>query len=373
MKNIPLFVPTFDVEACLAEVRACLEVGWTGLGFKTVEFEQAFGRYLGQKHCHFLNSNTNGIHLILEMLKRTRGWSNGDEVISTPLTFVSANHSILHAGLKPVFADVDDSLCINANSIEKVLTPKTRAVLYVGIGGNSSDIKAVVKLCRERDVIFIFDAAHSAGSRLDGEHLSNYADYAIYSFQAVKNLPTGDAGLIVVNSAEEDVLIRRLSWCGINKDTYSRSRDGYKWLYDVDEVGFKYHGNSIMAGIALAQLGHLDNENGCRRRIASAYSEQLRDLEAVSYIAHANECESSRHLVQFYAERRDELIEFLGNRGIGTGVHYLPNTCYPMYADQVCPRSQELAKKIITLPIHLRLSDDDVDYVSNAIREFYRY
>lgn len=372
MRNIPLFAPTFDVDACLEQVRMCLEKGWTGIGFKTVEFESAFGQYIGKPYCHFVNSNTNGVHLLLEVLKRTRGWKDGDEVISTALTFVSTNHSIVHAGFKPVFADIDESLCVNCTTVEAAITSRTRAVLYVSIGGNSGDIEALVSLCRKRGIVLIHDAAHAAGARHNGRHLSDYADYSVFSFQAVKNLPTGDSGLVVLANATEDTLARRLSWCGINKDTYARSKDGYKWLYAVEEVGFKYHGNSIMAGIAIAQLAQLDHGNQRRREIAAAYRAALANQSGVRYIPHVNEDESSRHLVQFFCKRRDALINYLGDRGIGTGVHYLPNTHYPMYAEQMVPVTERLSREIITLPIHLRLSDDDLAFIVDAIGKFYR-
>jgi dTDP-4-amino-4,6-dideoxygalactose transaminase len=369
-RNIQLFAPHFDIDRCLAEVRACLEKGWTGIGFKTVEFEQRFCQQIGAPYGHFVNSNTNGIHVLLEMLKLTRCWVVGDEVVSTAMTFVSTNHSIVHAGLLPVFADIDDSLCVTADSVRAALTPRTRAVIFVSIGGNSGEIEAIAALCRERGLVLILDAAHACGARLHGRPLSSYADYTVFSFQAVKNLPTGDAGLVTVRTAEEDDLIRRLCWCGINKDTYSRSKDGYKWLYSVDEVGFKYHGNSIMAAIALVSLDDLEAGNARRRVIAARYREALDGFLGLKYIAHANEEESSRHLVQFRCHDRDRLIAHLDTCGIGTGVHYRSNSRYPMYADQRSPNSERLDQEIVSLPLHLRLSDADIDHVIKHILAF---
>ena len=367
---IQLFAPSFNIDRCLAEVRACLEKGWTGIGFKTVEFEQRFCAYIGAPFGHFVNSNTNGIHGLLEMLKMTQGWADGDEIVSTAMTFVSTNHSILHAGLAPVFADVDDSLCVTAESVRAVISPRTRAVIFVSIGGNSGEIEAIAQLCRQRGLLLILDAAHACGSRLRGRHLSSYADYAVFSFQAVKNLPTGDAGLVTVRTAEEDELLRRLCWCGINKDTYSRSKDGYKWLYSVDEVGFKYHGNSIMAGIALAALDDIDSGNARRREIALRYRQGLDGLLGLRYIAHANEAESSRHLVQFHCPDRDKLIAYLDSCHIGTGVHYRANSRYPMYAHLAAPHAEACDQQIISLPLHLRLSDEDIARVVAQIRNF---
>jgi len=373
-RPIQLFAPSFDIDRCLDEVRQCLEKGWTGIGFKTVEFEKRFCGYIDEPFGHFVNSNTNGIHLLLEMLKETRGWAEGDEVVSTAMTFVSTNHSILHADLKAVFADVDDSLCVTADSVRAVLTPKTRAVIFVSIGGNSGEIEAIAQLCRERGIVLILDAAHACGSRLKGKHLSSYADYSVFSFQAVKNLPTGDSGLVTVRRVEEDELIRRLSWCGINKDTYSRSKDGYKWLYSVDHVGYKYHGNALMAGIALVSLDGIDAGNARRREIAMRYRDGLDGFAGLRYIVHANEAETSRHLVQFHCEDRDRLINELDHVGIGTGVHYRANSRYPMYADQApnSVRAEHYDQRIVSLPLHLRLTDEDVDYVIAQIRQVLR-
>jgi len=372
MKTIQLFAPTFEIDECLEEIRKCLELGWTGIGFKTNEFETEFGKYINSKLCHFVNSNTNGIHLLLEVLKRKYNWKNGDEVITSPLTFVSANHSILHSGLSPIFADIDDSLCMTPESIQSKITSNTKAVMYVCIGGNASHLLAVKRLCKEHGLKFILDAAHSAGSRLNNKHLSELSDYSIYSFQAVKNLPSADSGMVVFQTAEEDELARQLSWCGINKDTYSRSKDGYKWLYDVNEVGFKYHGNSIMASIALVQLKYLDRDNAVRRNINESYKSKLHPTAHFDFIKHSNESESSRHLIQLTCERRDELIEYLSANGIGTGVHYVPNNKYPMYKHMPTPYAQAKYLKIISLPNHLRLEEDDIIYITDHIKKFYK-
>lgn len=150
MEPIQLFVPTFRNEECLAEIRECLEKGWTGLGFKTVEFEDAWKNYTGLPHAHFLNSATAGLHLAVRMLKEDGNWQPGDEIISTPLTFVSTNHAILYEELQPIFADVDETLCLDPVSVAERITSRTRAVMYVGIGGNTGHLDAIVALCRAR-------------------------------------------------------------------------------------------------------------------------------------------------------------------------------------------------------------------------------
>src|SRR5215204_4123583 len=168
---IHLFVPTFRVDEVLAEIRECLEKGWTGLGYKTVAFEQAWREYSGLPHAHFLGSATAGLHLAVRMLKDEGGWQDGDEVITTPLTFVSTNHAILYERLTPVFADVDQYLCLDPDDIERKIGPRTRAVIFVGLGGNTGQYERVVDLCRRRGLALILDAAHMAGTRLNGRHV----------------------------------------------------------------------------------------------------------------------------------------------------------------------------------------------------------
>src|SRR6516164_1683378 len=141
--TIQLFVPSFRVDECLAEIRVCLEKGWTGLGFKTFEIEQAWKDYTGHAHAHFLSSNTVGLHLAVKLLKDRLGWQNDDEIVTTPLTFVSTNHAVLYENLRPVFADVDEYLCLDPRSVESKITPRTRAVMFVGIGGNTGKYKDI--------------------------------------------------------------------------------------------------------------------------------------------------------------------------------------------------------------------------------------
>jgi len=141
MDPIQLFVPTFRIDETLEQIRECLEKGWTGLGFKTVEFEEAWKQYTGLPHAHYLNSATAGLHLAVRLLKEKFTWQDGDEIITTPLTFVSTNHAILYERLVPVFADVDETLCLDPVSIRQRISPRTRAVMFVGLGGNTGRLK----------------------------------------------------------------------------------------------------------------------------------------------------------------------------------------------------------------------------------------
>jgi dTDP-4-amino-4,6-dideoxygalactose transaminase len=373
--SIQLFVPTFRVDECLCEIKECLEKGWTGLGYKTVEFEEKWKDYTQLEHAHFINSATVGLHLAIKLLKIENGWEDFDEIISTPLTFISTNHAISYENLKIVFGDVDDSLCLDPIDVRKKITPKTRAILFVGIGGNIGQYHEIVKLCKEYNLKLILDAAHMAGTRYEGETVGKEADVIIYSFQAVKNLPTADSGMICFKDKKYDTLARKYSWLGINKDTYERSQEGnsYKWKYDVEYIGYKYHGNSIMASIGLVQLKYLDSDNAYRRQIASWYDQLFSPYpDLIGTIPITDGCESSRHLYIIQVEKRDELMNALNQKGIHPGVHYQDNTHYKMYryAEGTCPNAHSLSHRIISLPLHLRLSKDDVNTVAHEVIAF---
>lgn len=381
MKSIQLFKPKFRKDEIMSHMSECFDLGWTGLGFKTQEIEEEWKKYTGFPHAHFLNSNTSGLHLAIKILKDANKWQDGDEIITTPLTFVSSNHAIMYENLKPVFADVDEFLCLDPSSVESRITKKTRAVLFVGIGGNAGRMDEVINLCKRKGLKIILDAAHMAGTWIKDvfdtgsgysiSHVGLNADVSVFSFQAVKNLPTSDSGMICFKNEDYDSLARKLSWLGISKDTFQRTseRGNYKWEYDLVDVGFKYHGNSIVASMALVGLKYLDEDNQRRREICEIYEshftkEGVKSIQT-SPITHF----SSRHLYQIEVENRDYVMQFLNDSGIYPGVHYRDNTIYSIYKNGygTCPRSHSISNKIISLPLHLFLEDEDVFYVIEKV------
>jgi len=378
MATIQVLKPKFHVEECLEQVRECLEAGWTGSGGKTVELEKQWKAYTGHPNACFLNSNTSGLHLAVNILKRRYGWQDGDEIITTPITFVATNHAILYENMKPCFADVDEYLCLDPEDVEKKINQRTRAIAFVGYGGRVGKLKQIIALCKKYDLRLILDAAHMAGTRMDGVMPGTWegVDVAVYSFQAVKNLPTGDSGMICFADAELDKECRMVSWMGINKDTYSRSgsEGSYKWNYGVDYLGFKYNGNAIMAAIALAQLPYLDAENARRREIAAMYDKAFESNPKIQII-HANHPEEcSYHIYEIAVPDREALLSELAKNNIYGGVHYRDNTEFSMYtyAHGTCPRAHEISRHIITMPLHMYLTDEDVQRIIQIVNDFVR-
>ena len=375
MAGIQLFKAKYEIEECLAEIRECLEAGWTGLGFKTVAFEKAWKEYTGFPFAHFLNSSTIGLYMAVGILKEEYGWENGDEIITTPITFISSNHAILKSGMKAVFADIDDTMCLDPESIKEHITDKTRAVMYVGLGGNMGHYYEIVKICEEHNLKLILDAAHMAGTRFGGVIPGKEAEVVVYSFQAVKNLPTADSGMICFKRGELDEIVRKKSWLGINKDTYARTTNSgnYKWRYDVEYVGEKGHGNSVMAAIGLVQLRYLDRDNAYRRQLAAWYREGLGNCgNKIKFVRVEKSCESSYHLFQICVEHRDELMLALNAEEIYPGVHYASNINYKMYdyAKGTCPYSDYVSEHTVSLPMNMYVTHEDVQKICRVITDF---
>ena len=376
MATIQVLKPKFHIEECLEQVRECLEKGWTGSGFKTAELETKWKEYTGHKCACFLNSNTSGLHLAVNILKRHGNWQEGDEIISTPITFVATNHAILYEGLKPVFADVDEYLCLDPVDVEKKITHKTRAIAFVGYGGRVGQLEKIIELCKKYNLRLILDAAHMAGTRAKGTFPGTWdgVDVTVYSFQAVKNLPTGDSGMICFADEELDKECRMVSWMGINKDTYARtsSEGTYKWNYGVDYVGFKYNGNAIMAGIALAQLPYLDEENARRREICAMYDKAFAGNPNIRIIRAPYPEECAYHIYEIVVPDREALLGELAKHDIYGGVHYRDNTEFSMntYAQGTCPVAHEVTQHIITMPLHMYLTDEDVQKIADIVNNF---
>jgi len=379
MKNIQVFKPFYRTEEILDLIRICCDDGWTGIGGKMINFEDAWKEYSGAKTCHMVNSATIGLQLAIMQLKSKHGWKDTDEIISTSLTFVSSNHAILYNKLIPQFADVDQFGCLDPLSVEELINSRTKAILFVGLGGNIGQLKEIIKIAKKHNLKIIFDAAHCAGSswRDTGMQVGcqEEIDVTIFSFQAVKNLPTSDSGMICFNGPDADERvkeIKQLAWLGIDKDTFSRSTTSgnYKWHYDVPQLGLKAHSNAVMGCFGLVGLKYLDQDNARRRSICKLYTTLLKDY--VEIVPTSDACVSSRHLFQILVDNRDDVMLALNKAHIFPGVHYQLNTSYDMYNKKSyhhndIKNAQKFSDRTISLPLHLHLTNDDVRYVAKEV------
>lgn len=369
IRQIQLFKPIYDIEGTLEEIKECLENSWTGMGFKTIQFEEKFKEYVGVENAHFLNSATSGLHLAIEILKR-RLPKGLRHVITTPLTFIADSHVIRHAGLEPMFLDIDKYLCLDPTQLKNFLNNpnKALAVIFVGMGGNTGQLPLIVDICRYYNIPLILDASHMMGTHLNGRHIGSEGDFTVFSFQSVKNLPTADSGMLVCKQKEDDNVARKLSWFGISKDTYSRQTQGGNWYYNVEEVGWKYHGNSIMAAMGLVSLDNLGWQNAIRREQALYYDTQLNSFYERIPIPAA--CRPSRHLYQIKvpAVDRDLIISIARKAGIQLGVHYISHQRYKMYQyTRYCAAAEQASKQLISLPIGPHLLESDLEYIVETL------
>jgi dTDP-4-amino-4,6-dideoxygalactose transaminase len=376
-----VFKPTYRTEEITKLIAECCDSGWTGIGGKMLEFEEAWKKYSGAQTCHMLNSATSGLHLAVLQLKMKYGWEDDSEVLTTPLTFVSTNHAILYSGLKPIFCDIDEYGCLDPDEISKKITPKTKAVIFVGLGGNVGQLKKVREICNNLGLNLILDAAHMSGTKWADTNKQvgcdlKDSDVTVFSGQAVKNLPTSDSGWICWNgqdASDMDALTRKMSWLGIDKDTFSRTstQGSYKWYYDVPHLGFKYHANAISGCFGLVGLKYLDQDNSYRRRLCDIYTNFLKDSSKIKIVPHNPDCVSSRHLFQILVKNRDEIMLALSKYDIYCGVHYRDNTLYKMYNVQnsYFLKAKDFSNETISLPLHLHISEKDAEFICKSLLE----
>jgi len=368
--TIPVFRPSYGEEEFQA-VREVMASGWVGLGPKTAEFEERFAAYLGVKHAIALNSGTAALHLAMIGAE-----VKGKEVVSTPLTFVSTNHAILYVGGTPVFADVEEATAnIDPASVRERITPQTRALCCVHYGGRPCRMDDLVAIAREHDLVLIEDVAHGCGGEYHGRKLGTFGRFAAFSFHAVKNLATGEGGMIVTDDDAAAARFRKLRWLGISKDTWSReSKTQYAWYYTVEELGLKCHMNDIPAAIGLVQLARLDRLNERRAAWARRYDEALADLAWIRRPVAEPHTKPAWHNYAIQTDHRDALNAFLAERGVSTGVHYIPNNHYAMYAKcgGPTPVCERVWRRLLTLPLYPDLTDADFDTILRGIRDFGR-
>jgi len=371
---IPLFKPSIGEEEINA-LRETFKTGWIGLGPKTAEFEKKFAEYVGAKHAIGLNSATSALDLALKAFK-----INSGEILMPALTFVATAHVALYNNAKPVFVDVEkDTLCMDVEDIRKKITNKTKAIIPVHYSGHPCDLDAIKEIAESKNIVVIEDAAQATGAEYKGRKIGGISDAACFSFEAKKNLTTGDGGMITFNDDALADEIKRLRWFGIDKDTWQRARSKYSWYYEVVELGYKVHMNDIQATIGLVQLNKLDRLNQKRADIFRFYNEKLQNLKGMEIPVEKDYARSAHWNYVLKAEKRDELITFLKKREIETGVHHMPVHLHPFYMNlirrniiskPIIPVTESIWNKIVTLPSFADLKKEDAEEVANAVVEF---
>jgi len=361
--RVPLMRPMIDEEMVEAAVQA-LQNERLVLGESVFKFEEEFARYVGVKYAVSTNSGTDALHIALLAL----GVGPGDEVITTPASFVASANCALHAGAKPVFADIDiRTYTLDPSEAEKAVTERTRAILPVHLYGHPADMGAIMDLAEEKGLLVVEDACQAHGAVYRGRKVGSIGHVGCFSFYPSKNMTVaGDGGMITTD--DEDVAERAASLRNCGRSDW----------YVFERVGFTARLNTVNAAIGLVQLRRLDGWNEARRRIAGLYRRLLSGVEVVLPPAGDEQVRPVYHLFVIRTKHRDALADWLRSRGVECAVHYrLPIHLQPVYRRLFgfrggeFPRAEELSRTCLSLPMWPGLTDDQVRYVCEAIEEFF--
>lgn len=356
-------------------VVACLKSGWITTGALCKEFEDKFCGLTGAGQAIALNSATAGMHLMLTAMNLQQG----DEVITPSMTFASTINMIALRQAKPVFADIDyDTLNINCDLIEEKISSKTKAIIPVHFAGVPADMDQINHLAGKYHLMVIEDAAHAVGTYYKGIHAGGFGHPAIFSFHPIKNITTGEGGMITLNDAELERKLRLLRFHGIERDAWKRYGKGGDPSYDIMEPGYKYNLPDLLASLGLAQLERWQELNARRQTLAGLYLDGLHEIEGLDLPqAPPYDHLHAWHLfiIKIKDIPRDEFMRKLADCNIGYGLHFPPAhelTCvkkrYGAGAFSL-PETSRVADKIISLPLFPDMTEDDVQYVCDAIKE----
>jgi len=357
---IPIAKPLVGNEEKKA-VSMVLESGMIASGPITEKFEKQFAEFVGTKYAVATNSGTAALHLALLSL----GIKRGDEVIVPSFSFIATANSILFCNAKPVFCDINPkTFSIDSNKIEKLITSKTKAIMPVHLYGQPADMKPILEIAEKHNLYVIGDAAQAHGAKYDGKMIGSFGDVECFSFYPTKNMTTGEGGMITTNNEE----IAELAYSIRN-----HGREKTKWGYEHNRVGYNYRMTDIAAAIGIEQLKKLPKFNEKRKRNAHYLNEALLEIDEIEVPYVLKNVEHVYHQYTIKCRNRDKLIQNLRKNEVGYGIYYpKPLHFYKhlkRFAHNGLKNSGEIAKKVISLPIHPALDKDDLKKVANTVKE----
>ena len=346
-------------------------------GAEVRAFEEELAAYLGGGGAALgVSSCTAALHLALASL----GIECGDEVITTPMTFIATATPILFLGATPVFADVDPATgLLDPTRVEAAITPRTKAVIVVHLYGQMVDMGVYRELCDRHGLMLIEDAAHTVEGRRDGVAPGELGDAACFSFYATKNITCGEGGALVMRDADRLARARRLSLHGMSAGAADRYAGGYRH-WDMLELGYKYNMTNIQAAMLRPQLARIEGPLARREELALRYEEAFADLEGLDYPRVEPGGRSARHLFTIWApaESRDAYLTELGERGIGVAVNYRAIHLLTYFRERFgfgrgdFPAAEAIGDRTISLPLYPKLTDDEQRRTIDVVRQLYR-
>lgn len=356
-----------DIQA----VEKVLRSDFLTTGPAIAEFERAVADYVGAKYAVAIANGTAALHAACF----AAGIKEGDEVITTPMTFAASANCALYCGAKPVFADVEkDTYNISPEDIERKITPKTKAIIPVHYTGQPCDMDRILEIARKHQLVVIQDGAHALGADYKGKRIGSFGDMTTFSFHPVKHITTGEGGMIVTN---DEKLYQRLVLFrshGITRDESLMEHQEGGWYYEQLELGYNYRITDIQCALGTSQLRKLPHFLERRRELVKRYDEAFADVEGIVTPYVKEGCNSSWHLYVIQVEKRKEVFDKLREAGIGVNVHYIPVYKHPYYqkhgyADVSCKNAERLYEHIISLPLYPTLTNEQQDYVIEQVKQ----
>jgi dTDP-4-amino-4,6-dideoxygalactose transaminase len=389
LKFIPYCEHTVSVEE-INEVIDTLNSNWLTRGPKTFQFEKAFSDYIGCEYTVAVSSCTAALHLALSAYDI----KPGDEIITTPMTFCATAEAIEYLQAKPIFVDIDPTnFNIDVNRIEEKITPRTRAILPVHYGGIPCDLEIIYDLAKHYDLKVLEDAAHATGTIYKNKKIGSFGYPATFSFYPTKNMTTCEGGALTTDDHSLAEKIRILSLHGISQDAWKRYDCQGNWFYEVTHLGYKYNFTDLQAALGLQQLKKLDYFNSIRENHAKRYFDELQIIQGVLmpewYYTYFNELrfkgiKNCWHLFVIMVDERylkigrNQFIDELKARHIGTSVHFIPLHLHSYYAQKYGYKwgdfevAESIYGKIISLPLYPKLREHQLQYIIDSIRQIVR-
>jgi len=362
---IPLFMPHMPKNA-KKYVSDTLDSRWIGQGPKVDEFERRFSeRFCGGLPGISVGSGTDALHLAYLLA----GVEAGDEVITPVFTCTATNIPLLYIGATPVFADVEpNTLNIDTEHVRRLITKKTKAIVCVHYGGLPCRMDELHRIGREFNIPIIEDAAHAVGAKFNGDSIGSISDFTMFSFQAIKHITTGDGGFLAIKNAALLEKAKRLRWFGIDR---TKKQMGI-WENDIVDIGYKYQLTDIGAAMGLAALEEIDETLALRKRLFDRYVEGLQNIDNVKILSLPNsETEHAYWLFTIEVEGRRNLQQKLMSNGIESNQVHYRNDRYSIFGQRRAdlPEMDRIEDRYVVLPLHTRMSLDDVDRIVNVIRD----
>jgi UDP-4-amino-4-deoxy-L-arabinose-oxoglutarate aminotransferase len=374
---LPFSTPSIS-EQEIGDVADLLRSGWITTGSKCHRFEDAFSAYTGAAGSVAVSSATGGMHCVLEAL----GVGPGDEVITPSMTWVSTVNLVCLQGATPVFAEIDrDTLMVSRETIEPLITEKTRAIIPVHYAGAPADMDPIRELATERGIALIEDAAHAAGTKYKGNLIGKQGT-SIFSFHPIKNMTTAEGGMVCSDDEQLLSKIKSLKFHGLGVDAFDRQEQGRTPQAQVMQPGYKYNMTDISATLGLGQLARLDAFNTKRKELAEYYLARLRGISGIIPLAppeyphsHAWHLFIVRLDIDQTGIDRDAFMVALKDRNIGSGLHFRAVHLQKYYTESfatkrgMLPNTEWNSDRILSLPLCPAMSKPDVDDVVDAIQE----